>query len=318
MTDNIESIRHRIHQKSEKYFTFSRRRRDAKALRMFYGATDALLDASMAGRAFSRAVQSDPAVNLLACYGFLQAIYIQQDAVLTLSRSVGLEWRPNDAPRIKEIRELRNRLTGHPALAGENEKPPRPSSAVIAYNNISPTKFSGHIYLEGRSEIVEIQPASILEDNEKYLTIQLLEIEAVMDDQERQFRSEQAKEPLSDEFGVGFSYLLERLCSDLGDEGRVIQATTHAGMIEEKIVSLNQSLEKRNLHSEAISYHVGIILDGLILIKEILAAGDSSSRKQNQFDMICDGFVVNINKLKNIIAEIDKKMMSSVDVEDDY
>src|SRR5277367_2749467 len=125
MTDSLSDIRTRLHQKSHEYFTFEYSRRERTSWGMFYGATDALLDASMAAGAFSRAVRGESPVDLLVCYGFLQALYIQQDSVLTLSRAVGLSWHPNDDLVLKRIRDIRNRLTGHPAYAGEKERPPR-------------------------------------------------------------------------------------------------------------------------------------------------------------------------------------------------
>jgi hypothetical protein len=148
MTNTLSDIRERLHNKSHDYFTFEYSRRERTSWRMFYGATDALLDASTAAAAFGRAVRGDSAVDLLVCYGFLQALYIQQDAVLTLSRAVGLKWNPNDDPMLKGIRELRNRLTGHPAHAGEREKPRRLSSAIIVSRDIRPSSFSGYIYYE--------------------------------------------------------------------------------------------------------------------------------------------------------------------------
>ena len=106
MTDTLSDIRTRLHHKSHEYFTFEYSRRERKSWRMFYGATDALLDASMAAAAFSRAVRKESAIDLLVCYGFLQALYIQQDAVLTLSRAVGLSWHPNDDPVLRKIRRM--------------------------------------------------------------------------------------------------------------------------------------------------------------------------------------------------------------------
>jgi hypothetical protein len=57
---------------------------------MLYGAMDALLDAGTAAASFARSVSPDTGANILACYGFLQALYVQQDAVITLSRAVNL------------------------------------------------------------------------------------------------------------------------------------------------------------------------------------------------------------------------------------
>lgn len=79
MTDSLSDIRARLHRKSHDYFTFEYSHRERTSWRMFYGATDALLDASMAARAFGQAVRGELAVDLLVCYGFLQALYIQQD-----------------------------------------------------------------------------------------------------------------------------------------------------------------------------------------------------------------------------------------------
>jgi hypothetical protein len=79
MADTLSSIRERLHRKSHDYFVFDQRRRTRESWSMFYGATDALLDADTAAGSYRRAISSDTGANLLACYGFLQALYVQQD-----------------------------------------------------------------------------------------------------------------------------------------------------------------------------------------------------------------------------------------------
>ena len=128
MVDALSAIRERLHRKSHDYFVFDQSRRTRASWSMFYGATDALLDAGTAAASYGRAISLDAGANLLACYGFLQALYVQQDAVRTLSRAVGLNWHPNSDERLKEIRDIRNRLTGHPARADRSEAP---SSAIL-------------------------------------------------------------------------------------------------------------------------------------------------------------------------------------------
>lgn len=312
MTNSLSDIRSRIHRKSEDYFTFSFRHRGADNRRMFYGATDALLDASMAAAAFGKAVRGDPAVDLLICYGFLQALYIQQDAVWTLSRSLGLDWRPSDNPKIKEIRDLRNRLTGHPALAGEKEKPRRLSSAIIAYHNVRSDSFSAYIYFSDGGEQAHLHVPTILRENEDQLTIQLLAVEAEMDKREHKFRTKQAKNAFSDVLGTGFSYLVKRLRPELDDEARVIQATTHAAMIRDRINALKQELSGRNLLSQSLLYHLSALLDGLDLIEKLIAESDFSSKSQNQIDIVCDGFEAEIRDLRELVTGLDRKLRSPV------
>ncbi|HZT24213.1 MAG TPA: hypothetical protein VFA57_00800 [Pseudolabrys sp.] len=307
--NSLADIRDRIHSKAENYFTLEYRKRDPKDWRMFYGATDALLDASMAASAYDKAVKSDPAVDLLVCYGFLQALYIQQDAVWTLSRSIGLDWHPNNDPKIREIRDLRNRLTGHPAFA---EKSRQLSSAIIEYHGVSSSDFSGHIYFDTSTKRVTVHVQTILKDNESQLAIQMLKIEAAMDEQERKFRSEQSKKPFSDLFGTGFDYLMQRLRPELDDEGRVVQASTHVTMIRDRINALRQELTDRGLESQAFTHELSAIIDGLKLIDKMIANSDRSATSQNEIDIVCDGFGVNMNKLRERITELDKKLNTSI------
>jgi len=279
---------------------------------MFYGATDALLDASMAAGAFSRSVRKESAIDLLVCYGFLQALYIQQDAVLTLSRAVGLKWHPNENPILKKIRDTRNRLTGHPAHAGENERPRRLSSAVITYRDVRPDAFSGYIYFEDTGEPVTVSVAVILQDNEAQLALQMQNIEAEMDNQERKFRAENVKRPLSDNFGTGFSYLLEKLRCDFNDQTRVEQAQTHVTLIREVIEKLQNDLSEREFEPADVDYHIDLILTALNFMGSTLNEETHSRYDKNMFYLVLDGFHTNLDDLKSIIAEIDSRLRTPI------
>jgi hypothetical protein len=313
ITESLSDIRDRIHKKSGEYFTFAYGRRDQASWRMFYGATDALLDASMAARAFSNAVRSDPAIDLLICYGFLQAIYIQQDAVWTLSRAVKIKWRPSDNPKLRQIRDMRNRLTGHPAIAGENLKPKRLSSAIISYDQVSRDSFKASIYFEDHFEPVVVSVVNVLKDNEAQLSLQMLEIERKMDEQEKRFRAEQSKSPLASEFGQNFDYLLQRLHCDLNDEGRVGQAQAHLKMIREILDRLKSQLDTRGFGSTAITYDFGRIFSGLGLLDSIMHKEKYTEADQHMLDLVYDGIEKNIRELRNLIDDLDRRLKAPIE-----
>jgi hypothetical protein len=88
---------------------------------------------------------------------------------------------------LREIRDTRNRLSGHPARAGENEKPPRFSSAIIPDHDINRNGFRGHVYYDDMIVHVDVDVSTFLIDNEERLLTQLRKVEAKMDDTERQF-----------------------------------------------------------------------------------------------------------------------------------
>jgi hypothetical protein len=107
-------------------------------------------------------------------------------------------------------------------------------------------------------------------------------------------------------------YLLERLRSELGDDIRVGQAIAHAKMIRERIATLKNDSENRKLNSETISYLVQVAMDGLDLIEEMIGDHDTSSKKQNQIDIVCDGFNKNISDLRRHLIDLDKKLNSQL------
>ena len=257
MENSYSIVRARLHSKSHDYFVFAHGRWDRARRRMFYGATDALLESSEAATSYGQFVSSNNGAKLLACYGFLQALFVQQDAVMILSRAVGLRWHPNNDKRLKEIRDARNRLTGHPALAGEQDRTPRRlSSAIIPAHDITQHGFRGHVYYEDGSEDIKVEVAAFQKDNEERLSQQTQRVEATMDKQEHQFRAKHAARPFSSRFGKNFDYLLQRLHCDLKDEGRLHQAQAHAKMIREIIKTLEKELIEYGFEPEAHSWKI--------------------------------------------------------------
>jgi hypothetical protein len=312
MADTLSAIRERLHRKSHEYFVFDQSRRTRESWSMFYGATDALLDAGTAAASYRRAISSDTGVNLIACYGFLQALYVQQDAVRTLCRAVGLKWHPNSNERLKEIREIRNRLTGHPALAGEQTEPRRLSSAIISYNDIGPERFRGCVYYDDGAEIIEVDVSTVLEDNERQLVAQMFVVENEMDKEESRFRSEQSEHPFALCFDARFNYLLQRLSCDLSDEGRVGQARSHAQMIHDTMVTLRDALVERGFQTTATSLYLDRIFTGLGLLEGILGRASTKRDDQLEFDLIYGGIEKNVDRLQDLVCAIDSGLHAPV------
>ena len=308
MVDAFSNVSDRLHSKSHDYFLFAIDRWDRTKRNLFYGATDALLDGSQAAGSYGSAISSNIGANLLACYGFLQALYIQQDAVRTLSQALELSWTPNSDSRLREIRDARNRLCGHPSLAGEREKPRRLSSAIIPYHSISRRGFSGHLYYEDGSETIDVDVATFQTDNEQRLIQQMLLVEKTMDDQERRFRAEQATRPFSSLFEKSFGYLLERLHCDLSDENRVPQAEAHAQMIRKNMKVLENELMERGFATEATLLKV--IFTGLDLLEEMLRKSARTEKAQHQFDLIYAGLEKEIISLQTSIGALDTRLAS--------
>ena len=138
------------------------------------------------------------------------------------------------------------------------------------------------------------------------------EIEKKMDDNERRFRGEQAKIPLSRNFAQGFDYLVQRLHCDLNDEDRLPQAQTHVQMIQDRLLSLRNDLEDRGFASSATAYHLGHIFTGLEILEGIMGQKDRSEATQHKFDLIFDGVEKHLNNLGSLIEELDTHLRAAV------
>jgi len=64
-------------------------------------------------------------------------------------------------------------LSGHPARAGEKERPHRLSSAVIPANDIGQNRFRGHVYYDDMTVDLDVDVSLFLNDNQERLVIQL-------------------------------------------------------------------------------------------------------------------------------------------------
>jgi hypothetical protein len=275
--------------------------------RMFHGAMDALLDAGMAAESYSRAFSGDTGVDLLICYGFLQAIYIQQDAVRTLSKALDLEWRPRDNEQLAKIRDARNRLSGHPSRNRSDL-----SSAIIPYQDISRSGFRGHVYCTDEVQDIDVDVSLFLKENESNLTTQMLLIEETMDRQEREFRKGHRDRSFTARLEGGFSYLLQRLHCNLSDETRVVQSETHASMIKSVLRSLQQEVEDCGFGTLDISYSIERLLTGINLLENILNKKTASFESQYQLDIVYDGIEKDIVDLKNTLGDLDARLNTSI------
>jgi hypothetical protein len=303
---NLLDTRDRIYAKSNRYFVPYLNKREAQQQRWFHGAMDALLDASQAASSYSRAIGSNGGSNLLACYGFLQALYVQQDAVWNLSKALGLDWKPHDEEPLRYIRQLRNRLCGHPASADRQENKLRPSSAIIPPHDINEYGFKGAIYYDDCFETVAVSVEALLQENEVLLAAQLLKVEGEMDRIERTFRCKQSSRPLGNHFAGNFSYLIQRLWCDLSDEFRVIQARAHAEMIREVVVGLKTDLQSRALSHVVRDEEFEKILIGLEMLEEKLR-GASGSRAQHEFEVVFAGVKLHTDDLQKRILDLDEE-----------
>ena len=297
-------VRERLHTKAGDYFVCDLKRWNRAKWRLFFGATDALLDTEFALSNVARGVPADRQHAILACYGYLQALYIQQDAVALVWKALNLPGDPLADPKVQRVRELRNRIAGHPARAEKMGPGKRPSSAIINLHDINPSSgFKAVIYYDDDMDVVDVAFAQLLADNCGGLTESLLEAERTMDEREAAFRQAESVQPLAAAFENGLTYTLEKLRCGPDDSRREMAMRMLASSLDD----LETQLKDRKFWYEAAEYPIDSIRAGLRL-GERLHEISEADRVEQTWWVVSEGIDSHVRNLLTHLRALDEKL----------
>ena len=182
ITRCVWNLKQEIHDLSHQLVSFRYENRTQQDWARFYGATDSIDDVGTALAEF-RALRRMP--TLLERLGFLQALVIQQHAVENISISIGLNWTPHSDERLKKVREIRDRVAGHPVWSEKGQKFCYPrSSAMQDLHHGTKDGFNVVVYFESKSENWFVSYDALEGMNEEALCAQLDQIKTRMNEME--------------------------------------------------------------------------------------------------------------------------------------
>jgi len=134
---------------------------DTAAWSQLCSSLDIIGDTGLAIEAYCR--HEDPAdlgERYLLVYGILQVLFVQQDAVEDLAEALKLPYFP--VPELRDIREIRNKTTGHPTKRGD----PKKGTATSHFLSQHSLSKSGYqlltTYADGRSEFMDVNIFSLM------------------------------------------------------------------------------------------------------------------------------------------------------------
>jgi hypothetical protein len=148
----------------------------------------------------------------LTIYGLLQAIFVQQDAVVNLCEALGIKETIDISPNLKEIREIRNDSIGHPT------KRKRPNAKVTSYHHITQVTLgkSGFnltsYFSDGSSpQFTYVDISSLINEQSKYISAILTKLVISLELDEKKHRDKYRMEKLSALFPKTLDYYVEKL-----------------------------------------------------------------------------------------------------------
>ena len=160
----------------------------------------------------------------LAIYGALQAVFIQQDAVGNLAKALELPFRRDDYPGLKEIREVRHQIVGHPT---EHTRGKVESYHAISRESLSSTGFRVlSSTSDGKTEFREIDLQDAISANEKLISTVLVDVRDRLEAEVRNHKAKFRDKPLVGLFPTSLGYhSRSSICRSLAVEALLINAS---------------------------------------------------------------------------------------------
>ncbi|GEM_PF-4873886 len=210
----------------------------------------------------------------LIIYGLFQALYVQQDSVLNLCKSIDvcLEDIRTHYPELFEIRQLRNKGIGHPSQEGSEN-----STHTILIDNDSIELFSDTE--TGEFSFAKYQISDCIEQQSKLLCGLMQKVIEKMKSIEKEHKDKYMQTKLRDCFPKDYQYPLEKIFQAINHGGdKTSLGLSHTKTLIEAINTFQAEIKKRGLQGRDIS-SVCLYIDWSIYPLEKLKEYFSSKSK---------------------------------------
>lgn len=184
--------------------------------------------------------------HYLAVYGLLQAIYVQQDAVISLCEALGIKEKINNYPKLKEIREIRNDTIGHPTKR-DQRKP-------VSYHHISritldQSGFKLISYFADGSpvQIRDIDISGLIIEQRKFISTILATLINNLDAEEKAHKARFRMEKLVDIFHPTLGYNFEKIFEGIFRDDYAKFAAVNLELVKETVSRFREAIGRRNM-----------------------------------------------------------------------
>lgn len=185
----------------------------------------------------------------LEIYGLLQALQLQQDAVIHLAEALGLPISIKDFPNLSKIRDIRNRSVGHPT---KKDRPKPTSYHFISRITLGKEGFKLESFINGDAYFEDILALQLIVEQKSDITaiLTIIKTELMKRDKEHKlmFKSEKLEFIFTDNnLGHAFEKLNECFRGI-----NYVPGFDSAGLetINKVLNMFQEALKKRDIHLE--------------------------------------------------------------------
>ncbi len=294
--------------------------KNQKKWNLMCGSIDAIESTQLAVDYYN-CLDKDTGYNYLIIYGLFQSLYVQQDSVLNLCKSIGIQMSKKDIkakyPELWKIRQLRNKGIGHPSKDRENNTHSMliegDSVELFSYSEAGEFSHSTH----NISECIETQNRLLCK-----IVQQVIEGMKLM---EQKHKDKYMENKLRDCFPTDHQYCIGKIFEAInlidvksqgesepqriGRENGISLAFSHLKTLIEAINKFNEEFTKRGLQD--IHFIVSIEIEHskypLEKLKEYFSSTSESSINSQDARAYADSAQIHILELATSAQNLDNE-----------
>ncbi len=193
----------------------------------------------------------DKPSHYLAVYGLLQAIYVQQDAVINLCEALGIKDDINNYPKLKEIREVRNNTVGHPTKRERHKKGQPNSYHHISHVTLNKSGFTLASYFSDGSsaQFRDIKTPELIIEQRKFISSILTTLINNLEAEEKAHKEKFRMEKLIEIFPETLVYDFEKLLEGIFNDEDAALSDAKLEIIIDVINKFHEAVGRRNMDS---------------------------------------------------------------------
>ena len=281
---------------------------DNQKWNMLCSAMDVIGDTNIGIRTYLES-SSDGEICYLHIYGLLQVLFVQQDAVKSLAKSLEVELQANT--KLKRIRDIRNDISGHPTTRCRDKDFIYLSRGAITKTSLT---YFKHKSDDNSDEWFDIDINGLIADQNEGISNWLAKIYSKLSARENTHRQEHRDMKLEDIFHPTLNYLFSKIYESEYNDNKLGQAKAHLKLIDQMVCQFKEALIQRGEgHSEwdrdFQRYQYGSEKLRKILFREI-------ELEPIEIEITCSFLQKYVQKFKKGAQDIDETYSENVDIQD--
>jgi hypothetical protein len=273
-----------------------------------WSAIDVIDDCEFAFYAYNKAsVSTGSGEAYLLAYGVLQALFVQQDALMNLRDAIAPSIEIELTPRLVKIREIRNMSIGHPTKFSRKKEI---SSYFINRSSLIKEGFELFSFsLHTKTQINRIDIPELIADQEKEIAALLQTIVDQLKQKDEEHKAEFRESKLNGSFSQVL-YAIEKINERFWGGQPAILATWGVGALKTALEEFEEHLKKRGLDLntyDPIKYHYENIAHPLAQLTAFLNGEKSEIMSEATAEVFVGYLAGEFGHLIQIADEIDEE-----------